>query len=223
MALGCAHMLGYKLTINFRMPYLAVNVSEFWRRWHISLSTWLRDYLFIPLGGSRGSGWMTARNLMITMTLGGLWHGANWTFVLWGVIHGVLLVSHRRFQAFADERPFLRDSLQTWVGTAFRISLTFFCVMVCWVFFQPSLPKALAILERMFSPFEGIGFPMTKGRFWFCLGMMATWTCDDGTRVVETTGSTLSCPRPGVWICHDVGDESASVARYQQGVYLFQF
>ncbi len=103
MALGCAHMLGYKLTINFRMPYLAVNVSEFWRRWHISLSTWLRDYLFIPLGGSRGSGWMTARNLMITMTLGGLWHGANWTFVLWGVIHGVLLVSHRRFQAFADE------------------------------------------------------------------------------------------------------------------------
>ena len=77
MALGSAHMLGYKLSINFNMPYLAANVSEFWHRWHISLSTWLRDYLFIPLGGSRGGEWRTVRNLMITMTLGGLWHGAS--------------------------------------------------------------------------------------------------------------------------------------------------
>src|ERR1019366_2012040 len=80
MALGAAHMLGYKLAPNFNMPYLAVNISEFWRRWHISLSTWLRDYLFIPLGGSRAGEWQTARNLMITMRLGGLWHGASWNF-----------------------------------------------------------------------------------------------------------------------------------------------
>ncbi len=173
MALGCAHMLGYKLTINFRMPYLAANVSEFWRRWHISLSTWLRDYLFIPLGGSKGSTWQTARNLLITMTLGGLWHGANWSFLVWGAIHGVLLIFHRGFRNFAEARPMLRNLLQTWVGTAFRISLTFFCVMLCWVFFQPSLAKALAILERMFGSFDGIGFPMTKGRFWFCLAMVA--------------------------------------------------
>ena len=77
MALGTAHMLGYKLALNFDMPYLSANVSEFWRRWHISLSSWLRDYLFIPLGGSRGGPWRTGRNLLITMTLGGLWHGAS--------------------------------------------------------------------------------------------------------------------------------------------------
>jgi alginate O-acetyltransferase complex protein AlgI len=105
MALGCAHMLGYKLTINFRMPYLSLNVSEFWRRWHISLSTWLRDYLFIPLGGSRGSGWKTARNLMITMLLGGLWHGANWTFLIWGGLHGAMLVTHRLFRNWCEDRP----------------------------------------------------------------------------------------------------------------------
>ena len=81
MALGSAHLLGYKLAQNFNMPYLAANIAEFWRRWHISLSTWLRDYLFIPLGGSRG-GSGDVRNLMITMTLGGLWHGASWTFIL---------------------------------------------------------------------------------------------------------------------------------------------
>ena len=88
MALGSAHLLGYELTLNFNMPYLRRHRREFWRRWHISLSTWLRDYLFIPLGGSRGGRWQTYRNLMITMPLGGLWHGAGWTFVVWGVLHG---------------------------------------------------------------------------------------------------------------------------------------
>ena len=97
MAVGLAHLLGYKLTNNFNMPYLAANVSEFWRRWHISLSSWLRDYLFIPLGGSRGGNFATCRNLMITMLLGGLWHGAAWSFIVWGVAHGLLLVAHRQF------------------------------------------------------------------------------------------------------------------------------
>ena len=97
MALGCAHLLGYKLTRNFNMPYLAANVSEFWRRWHISLSTWLRDYVFIPLGGSRGGRWRTARNLMITMALGGLWHGAGLHFIVFGFVQGVWLAVHRWF------------------------------------------------------------------------------------------------------------------------------
>ena len=164
MALGSAYMLGYKLTINFRMPYIARNVSEFWRRWHISLSTWLRDYLFIPLGGSKGSRWKTARNLMITMTLGGLWHGANWSFVIWGVLHGLLLVGHRFFREFAEARPRLNDLLQTWLGSLFRIGVTFFCVTLCWVFFQPSLTKSLAILERMFVPGGLGGMPITTDR-----------------------------------------------------------
>ncbi len=82
LAMGVAHLFGYTLTFNFNMPYSAANIADFWRRWHISLSSWIRDYIFIPLGGSRGGEWMTVRNLMIAMTLGGLWHGANWTFVI---------------------------------------------------------------------------------------------------------------------------------------------
>jgi alginate O-acetyltransferase complex protein AlgI len=91
IARGISKWLGFELVINFRMPYLAVSPSDFWRRWHISLSTWLRDYLYIPLGGSRLGSLLTYRNLMITMVLGGLWHGANWTFVAWGVFHGAIL------------------------------------------------------------------------------------------------------------------------------------
>jgi alginate O-acetyltransferase complex protein AlgI len=136
MALGTAHMLGYKLAQNFNMPYLATNLSEFWRRWHISLSSWLRDYLFIPLGGSRGTRGRTCLNLMITMTLGGLWHGASWTFVIWGILHGGLLVVHRYFRDFCDRRPWLIWALQSAPGTALRMAVTLLCVMICWVFFR---------------------------------------------------------------------------------------
>ncbi len=111
MALGLAHLFGYKLTNNFNMPYLSANVSEFWRRWHISLSTWLRDYVFIPLGGSRGSRWLNYRNLMITMTLGGLWHGAAWGYVLWGIAHGLMLVVHKQFKDYCEARPRLDAAL----------------------------------------------------------------------------------------------------------------
>ena len=95
IARGLALMLGFRLMLNFRNPYFAANPSDFWRRWHISLSTWLRDYLYVPLGGNRGGAARTRRNLMATMLLGGLWHGAAWTFVAWGFFHGALLVAHR--------------------------------------------------------------------------------------------------------------------------------
>ena len=97
MARGTARMFGIKLLDNFHFPYVVANPREFWRHWHISLSTWLRDYLFIPLGGSRGSEAFIARNLLITMVLGGLWHGANWNFALWGALHGLWLVIHRLY------------------------------------------------------------------------------------------------------------------------------
>ena len=95
IAIGCARMLGFVFPENFRMPYLATSVTDFWHRWHITLSTWLRDYLYIPLGGNRGGALATLRNLMITMLLGGLWHGAQWTFVAWGGVHGVALCIER--------------------------------------------------------------------------------------------------------------------------------
>jgi alginate O-acetyltransferase complex protein AlgI len=174
MALGCAHMLGYKLAQNFNMPYLAANVSEFWHRWHISLSSWLRDYLFIPLGGSRGTTWKTCRNLMITMTLGGLWHGANWTFVVWGVLHGLFLVAHRSFRSFCKTRPQLDGILQSAGGTALRVFFTFFCVCLAWVFFRAQTFGAAAeFLNRLVVPHLGLGSPLHNRSLWYLLAVMA--------------------------------------------------
>jgi alginate O-acetyltransferase complex protein AlgI len=142
MAVGLGFLFGMHIPQNFNTPYKALNPSDFWRRWHISLSRCLRDYLYIPLGGSRDGEWMTQRNLMITMLLGGLWHGAAWTFVIWGAYHGLLLVIYRRSAAVWDAWP-------VW----FQRGLTFFLVIVGWTLFRaPDLPTAVLLLERMLVP-----------------------------------------------------------------------
>jgi alginate O-acetyltransferase complex protein AlgI len=144
MAIGLAHLLGYHLPNNFNLPYLAVNVSDFWRRWHTSLSSWLRDYVFIPLGGSRGSRWQTSRNLMIVMLLGGLWHGASWTYMAWGLYHGLLLLAHRFAAPYLPDHPALKP---------FKIALTFVSFCVGLVFVRaPNVGAAWAMIERMFVP-----------------------------------------------------------------------
>lgn len=156
MALGVAHAFGFKLPENFDSPYLARSVTEFWRRWHMSLSRWLRDYLYVPLGGNRGGELRTYRNLLLTMLLGGLWHGANWTFVLWGAWHGVLLAIERMCGVRSDERA-ERSS------TAIRIArtlLTFHLVAFGWVLFRaPSIDEGFLYLERMFSSVDLSSFP----------------------------------------------------------------
>jgi alginate O-acetyltransferase complex protein AlgI len=163
MAIGSAHLLGYKLTKNFDLPYLSANVTEFWRRWHVSLSTWLRDYLFIPLGGSRGGRWRTGRNLLLTMALGGLWHGAAWTFVAWGALHGLLLVAHRAFQRACRARPRLDRWLQSHPGTAARVALTFGAVCAGWVFFRAtSFAAALTVLGRLAVHTAGLAPPLAR-------------------------------------------------------------
>ena len=172
MALGLAHLLGYKLTNNFNMPYISMNITEFWRRWHISLSSWLRDYVFIPLGGSRGSKWMTYRNLMLTMAIGGLWHGAAWGYILWGVAHGLMLVIHKQYAAYCQARPRLDAFLNTWAGVAWRVFLTFFCVMLCWVLFQPDVSKAMAMYGRLFSVQLGQPLPMSNKSLWVLFGFV---------------------------------------------------
>jgi alginate O-acetyltransferase complex protein AlgI len=108
LARGSAQLLGFHFMVNFRQPYLASSLEDFWRRWHISLSTWLRDYLYIPLGGNRRGELRTYINLLITMLLGGLWHGANWTFVVWGAVHGVWLAMERFFTAILKRRDEVR-------------------------------------------------------------------------------------------------------------------
>jgi alginate O-acetyltransferase complex protein AlgI len=153
IAIGCAHMLGYHLAKNFDMPYRALNIAEYWRRWHISLSTWLRDYLFIPLGGSRGGLWKSSRNLLITFTLAGLWHGAAWHFVCFGVLQGVLLTIHRIFKDYCTARPRLDKWLQTAMGVFLRWGVTFLCILLGYVLFRGvTFPIAANIYYRLFVP-----------------------------------------------------------------------
>ena len=137
IARGVAKMLGFGLMRNFAQPYFAADPQEFWRRWHISLSTWLRDYLYIPLGGNRGGGWRTYRNLMATMTLGGLWHGAAWNFVLWGVYQGGLLSLHRalagRHRQTGEGK---RRGRAAWVWRGLAIVTFFQVVCYGWLLFR---------------------------------------------------------------------------------------
>ncbi len=156
MAIGIALLLGFKIPTNFRLPYFAVSPVDFWRRWHISLSTWLRDYLYISLGGNR-TGHRT-RNVMITMLLGGLWHGAAWTFVIWGAFHGVLIALTRWLERFkglaAFNRPATRMAPVKW-------ALTFYLVLIGWVLFRAtSIGRAGELLAQM----HGLGsFPEAAG------------------------------------------------------------
>ncbi|MBN2172250.1 MAG: MBOAT family protein, partial [Candidatus Krumholzibacteriota bacterium] len=132
IARGLARVLGFELMLNFNLPYFARNPQDFWRRWHISLSTWLRDYLYIPLGGSRGGHWATNRNLLATMLLGGLWHGASWNFLWWGAFHGLILVAHREI---VQRQPARRVVPAAWRLFASRVA-TFHLVLFGWLLFR---------------------------------------------------------------------------------------
>ncbi len=153
---GSAMLFGYHIPINFNMPYIASNMSDFWRRWHVSLSTWLRDYLFIPLGGSRGTRLQVNRNLFLTMALGGLWHGASWNFVVWGVFHGLALIVHREFSMWKDStialKSFLDQKVVAFIWRYFSIFLTFQAVCIGWVFFRiQDIGLAWVMVRRMLT------------------------------------------------------------------------
>ena len=151
-AVGAALCLGFALPNNFLYPYAAIGFSDFWRRWHISLSTWLRDYLYIPLGGNRKGPARTYANLMITMLLGGLWHGANWTFVVWGGLHGLYLGVERILRDAVKPGPFF-------ASFGFRVAMaaiTYFLVNIAWVFFRAQNFDAAALyLASMFGAAKG--------------------------------------------------------------------
>jgi D-alanyl-lipoteichoic acid acyltransferase DltB (MBOAT superfamily) len=151
IAIGLALLLGIRFPVNFEKPYAANTLQDFWRRWHITLSRWLRDYLYIPLGGNRGSKVEVARNIMITMILGGLWHGASWTFLAWGALHGVgQVVGHlRRTKRESEGLPAVaKGTWRHWV----QIFLTFQFVCFAWVFFRAtSFTNAFQFIERAFT------------------------------------------------------------------------
>lgn len=145
IARGTAKLLGFDIMLNFNLPYFAKSPSDFWRRWHISLSTWLRDYLYIPLGGNRHGTFKTYRNIMVTMLLGGLWHGAAWTFVLWGGFHGIILILYRALVPNSDERQ------SKWWTSAIKGVLTFHLVSFGWLIFRAqNLTTIRVFLQSIF-------------------------------------------------------------------------
>jgi D-alanyl-lipoteichoic acid acyltransferase DltB (MBOAT superfamily) len=153
IAIGCARVLGFHFPLNFARPYLAASIADFWHRWHMSLSRWLRDYLYIPLGGNRHGQLHTYRNLMLTMLLGGLWHGASWNFIIWGGYHGLLLSIGRLVHEArgAVERPPLAGL------HPLRVLATFLLVCIGWVFFRATtFADSVSVLRQMFSTQAGV-------------------------------------------------------------------
>jgi hypothetical protein len=160
MAIGISLMFGIRLPLNFDSPYKAANIVDFWRRWHMTLSRFLRDYLYVPLGGNRKGPVRRYVNLLTTMVLGGLWHGAGLNFIIWGALHGLYLVINHGWNAVASALRFPRGS-RAWM--LFSIALTFASVCVAWVFFRAAdVGKAAIILQGMAGGF-GIGLPASIG------------------------------------------------------------
>ena len=156
MAIGAAKILGYDLPVNFNLPYLAHNVTELWKRWHITLSTWLQKYVYISLGGNRKGKARTYLNLILTMVIGGIWHGANWTYIIWGLLHGVALAVHKAWMTLAKSG----EKAHSLLSNVISIVLTFLFTTFCWIFFRaPSLGSALLIIRRLFSFKAGVDQP----------------------------------------------------------------
>lgn len=176
IAIGSAKTMGFKLMDNFRQPYFSKTVSEFWRRWHISLSTWFKDYLYIPLGGNRVSSWRRNFNLLVTFAISGLWHGANFTYIIWGSLNGIFLILEnlvRNFETSFKSR--LKGTLGSSIYLLVRAFITFFLVCFAWIFFRAtSVSSAVYIIKRMFQ-FNGFGkvsslFGVTSyGEFILCV------------------------------------------------------
>lgn len=175
MAVGLGYLFGIRIPQNFNSPYKALNPSDFWERWHISLSSCLRDYLYIPLGGNRNGSWKTYRNLMYTMLFGGLWHGASWTFVFWGFYHGTLLCTYRLFKTPWDRLPIIVQQLAMFVA-----------VMIGWVFFRAtSFGEAVHILRTLVVPTNGQVFTDVNLGIVVAVMSVAAWWSMRGKNAFE--------------------------------------
>jgi alginate O-acetyltransferase complex protein AlgI len=155
IARGISKLMGFDLMINFNLPYFATSPTDFWRRWHISLSSWLRDYLYIPLGGSRGGNLLTYRNLFITMAIGGLWHGASWHFLLWGIYQGAVLATHRLWKTFWSKYALYERITETKSYKTIAIITTFMITCYGWLIFR--VDSLQQLIEMNKTVFYGIG------------------------------------------------------------------
>lgn len=169
VAVGIGRVLGFDFGVNFVRPYFSIGFSDFWQRWHVSLSSWIRDYVYIPFGGNRGGQARTFFNLVVTMLLAGLWHGAGWTFVVWGLLHGLFLVLQR-----LGEKIFSAIGLTpTWVARLVGWGLTFYFTLISWIFFRAdTVADALVILEKFLLPLSDTSGPFGGQRLLAIKGLV---------------------------------------------------
>jgi alginate O-acetyltransferase complex protein AlgI len=212
MAIGLGYMFGIRIPINFNSPYKALDPSDFWRRWHISLSSCLRDYVYIPLGGNRHGELNAYRNLLLTMLIGGLWHGANWTFVIWGAYHGILLAAYRRFATTWDLLPRLVRQLAM-----------FLLVLFGWVLFRAtSFEMAAHLFATMFTPTPGIAIEGSAG-FVGALMIAAAWAMA-GPNAQEIHANWSPTPRRVIALAAAAGASLAVMLGSGSSPFLyFQF
>ncbi|WP_420631805.1 MBOAT family O-acyltransferase [Candidatus Leptofilum sp.] len=182
IARGLSRLMGFDLMVNFRLPYFALNPTDFWQRWHVSLSSWLRDYLYIPLGGNRHGKWKTYRNLMLTMLLGGLWHGAAWNFVIWGGFHGTILIIYR----LLEKRPIHKDP---WSGAYNKLLVVgrmvfMFCLtLVGWLIFRSrSVDQISYILSHVSWQTSDFSVKLLQDITFYALPMVLVELCQYATR-----------------------------------------
>lgn len=195
MAIGLGRMFGFTFLENFNYPYISKSVKEFWRRWHISLSSWFRDYLYIPLGGNRGSAFRTYLNLSIVFLLCGFWHGASWNFLIWGALHGAYLVIERLGFGKVLQRLWL----------PLQYAYTLLLVMIAWVFFRAeTLPQSLAYLQAMF------GMGAASGIEYYAL-----YYCDPRTVITLALGIFLATP-----LCREAGLRLAAFGQHTESGWL---
>ena len=170
MAIGLGRIFGFRFCENFNYPYISASITEFWRRWHISLSSWLRDYLYISLGGNRKGKIRQYANLIITMFLGGLWHGASWNFVFWGMLHGVALAVHKFWMGVTGRK---KGERSRGIRRFFGIVITFHFVCFCWIFFRNAdFQNSMDMLGQIFTTFRPQLFPQLLEGYWKVFALM---------------------------------------------------
>ena len=200
MAIGIALLLGFQFLPNFNSPYKSATITEFWRRWHISLSSWLKDYVYISLGGNRKGNIRTYVNLMATMLIGGLWHGASWRFLLWGALHGGALGVHKVAMQYFGFKAQGEDMTSRW-QRVLGILITFNFVSFAWIFFRaPDMPTAWAVLTSIFDNFHPeVALDFLAGYRWVVLAMAAGYLLHFASDRLEQR-TLLAFERTPVWV-----------------------
>lgn len=194
IAIGCARLFGIDLVGNFNYPYFSKSISEFWKRWHMSLMTWFRDYIYFPLGGSRCAQWKIVRNIILVFLVSGLWHGANWTFIIWGLFHACLISLYILLHINTKPNIVSKGQLLPSLMDIIQMSLTFFLVILGWIVFRAdSLYQAWSFINRMFLTFFDDYHIVFERRYilYGLLSLIIEWVQRDKQHALQITNNKL--------------------------------